>query len=286
MEFAASNVEEQLEKQARLPVNNKMKPLNPTHYALAAILACLSFNSQATLVTYDFTSGGSSSTANTYGFGNSLTFADIDGDNSLSENLTITAWGSTGPDQGTGAWGDSLETGEIYRWSTGLGACNQAEGSVGSYFGCNIYQHQVDNYSYDDLVLFVFDYDVTFDNIVIDPYFFTDVDVTFWIGSITNSDLTGLDDVTLLSIGGFGDPVDNTFYGTTSSPQTIDLLGSVGNALLIGGQRDQGDPDDDDYFKIASLSVETTVVPVPAAVWLFGSGLLAMVGVARRKQQQ
>lgn len=29
---------------------------------------------------------------------------------------------------------------------------------------------------------------------------------------------------------------------------------------------------------------EFSPVPVPAAVWLFGSGLLGMVGVARRKQ--
>ena len=28
----------------------------------------------------------------------------------------------------------------------------------------------------------------------------------------------------------------------------------------------------------------TTVIPVPAAVWLFGSGLLGLVGVARRKR--
>ena len=27
----------------------------------------------------------------------------------------------------------------------------------------------------------------------------------------------------------------------------------------------------------------TTVVPIPAAVWLFGSGLLGLIGVARRK---
>ena len=28
---------------------------------------------------------------------------------------------------------------------------------------------------------------------------------------------------------------------------------------------------------------DTTVVPVPAAAWLFGSGLLGLVGLARRK---
>ncbi len=32
------------------------------------------------------------------------------------------------------------------------------------------------------------------------------------------------------------------------------------------------------------LRVELTAVPVPAAVWLFGSGLIGLVGVARRKK--
>jgi len=31
------------------------------------------------------------------------------------------------------------------------------------------------------------------------------------------------------------------------------------------------------------LTVDVAVVPVPAAVWLFGSGLLGLVGVARRR---
>jgi len=33
----------------------------------------------------------------------------------------------------------------------------------------------------------------------------------------------------------------------------------------------------------STVNVNTAVVPVPAAVWLFGSGLLALAGVARRK---
>jgi hypothetical protein len=33
-----------------------------------------------------------------------------------------------------------------------------------------------------------------------------------------------------------------------------------------------------------SLQFQPTVVPVPAAVWLFGSGLLGLIGMARRKK--
>ena len=35
---------------------------------------------------------------------------------------------------------------------------------------------------------------------------------------------------------------------------------------------------------VTSFDAEIQAVPVPAAVWLFGSGLLGMVGVARRKK--
>lgn len=36
-------------------------------------------------------------------------------------------------------------------------------------------------------------------------------------------------------------------------------------------------------YEATSFSVSTSVVPVPAAVWLFGSGLIGLAGVARRK---
>jgi len=35
-------------------------------------------------------------------------------------------------------------------------------------------------------------------------------------------------------------------------------------------------------YRFGTLTVNATVVPVPAAVWLFGSGLLGLVGFARR----
>jgi len=38
------------------------------------------------------------------------------------------------------------------------------------------------------------------------------------------------------------------------------------------------------FLDNASLTVSPAVVPVPAAVWLFGSGLLGLVGVARRRK--
>ena len=38
------------------------------------------------------------------------------------------------------------------------------------------------------------------------------------------------------------------------------------------------------FYAWAVFTGDVSAVPVPAAVWLFGSGLLALVGVARRRR--
>ena len=74
----------------------------------------------------------------------------------------------------------------------------------------------------------------------------------------------------------------------------VDCTGSSGSyscTLVSGGSVGDawgtftGNP----YFEVWKVTLNrignATVVPVPAAVWLFGSGLLGLVGVARRKKQ-
>ncbi|WP_297527963.1 hypothetical protein [Thiohalobacter sp.] len=213
--------------------------------------------------TYDFTSNGPTPTAIGSGFGNALDYGD----------LTVTAWGTTGVPQNANSL---IDEGQIIRYTTGLGACNKSEGT-----DCGNPQHQIDNVGDDDLVLFAFDGPVRFDSIVIDPYGYWDRDVTFWVADITSTDLVGLSPADLLAgTSVFGSPtnVSNTpGYG----PVTINLGGGAGNALLFGGRLDYGNLYDNDRFKIASLSV--TPVPLPAALWLFGSGLLGLAGLARRR---
>jgi len=64
-------------------------------------------------------------------------------------------------------------------------------------------------------------------------------------------------------------PLNNVSYIAIGTPPRIGDLGPI----LDGGN---------DQFYIEGLNI--TQVPVPAAVWLFGSGLLGLIGIARRKK--
>ena len=70
---------------------------------------------------------------------------------------------------------------------------------------------------------------------------------------------------------------DNGVPGTGGAPGglTLQLKASCGPVEGCGV---------DAYFDNVTISTDVAAVPVPAAVWLFGSGLLGLIGVARRKQ--
>ena len=60
----------------------------------------------------------------------------------------------------------------------------------------------------------------------------------------------------------------------------VDAASDAGEWLVawtVGNGPNPSNPD------LSHLSVYAAVVPVPAALWLFGSGLIALVGFARRK---
>ena len=104
------------------------------------------------------------------------------------------------------------------------------------------------------------------------------------------------------------DPLGSTFFVDGTFPNNIfgyqfdDLNGSVtgfladgatvgvrsemflrlrGPGFETGGAANIGDPLD---LSAGAFSGTLSIVPVPAAVWLFGSGLIGLIGIARRKK--
>jgi hypothetical protein len=86
------------------------------------------------------------------------------------------------------------------------------------------------------------------------------------------------------TFGGFADwNADLTYTGGTlagSLPSSGRVEGSfAGVGSFSMGQSLLGE----DFSASGGIAKIGAVVPVPAAVWLFGSGLLGLVGIARRK---
>lgn len=89
-------------------------------------------------------------------------------------------------------------------------------------------------------------------------------DIPHSIGDFDLADLIGTGDVTNLSVG------VNTFGSSFLTNDGLDFVEVTG------------------FAEASNVTVEVTyeysVVPVPAAAWLFGSGLLGLVSLARRKR--
>jgi hypothetical protein len=91
---------------------------------------------------------------------------------------------------------------------------------------------------------------------------------------ITFEDLDGdLQKVVMKRASDTGDSDDFLFDPTLPE---IDLNWALGRVGASTDQRHQ------DMGRM--LPLELTAIPVPAAVWLFGSGLLGLIGVARRRK--
>lgn len=146
---------------------------------------------------------------------------------------------------------------------------------------------------------------------------FGDLDVTLNIDPDV-ADLTNVTDITLATVkgaGGTGDTSNvsfglggagggsesltgplsgNTFFSIAGwdftltslsvTDQTADLLTLEGAGVLSGNNYDATNITwTFSTSSMTSYSMDIATIPVPAAAWLFGSGLLGLVAVARRK---
>lgn len=112
-------------------------------------------------------------------------------------------------------------------------------------------------------------YGGTFNNV--HPGHFDEVDVT--VNGNTHDFLTEGFGLTY----GRGYSVNNRI---TISGSALD--GLVTNEIVLDNWK--YDSDDTISFAITEIFIDGQVVPIPAAVWLFGSGLLGLLGIARRKK--
>lgn len=237
-------------------------------FCLPALLLAIGCQSAAAS-TWNFASTNDSSYYVTSGssYGNKVTFYEG------TEKLRTFAWSNTAEAPVGG-----FEPAFIRRFSTGLGVCNPDEGAINECVSGSI-DHQVDNVSQQDVVLFLFESPQAMQFLTIDPWGLWDRDISFWVGTVSPSlTLTGATFSTLASLGFSGQM--NSYNAAGENPLTINLGNLVGNALLVGALNPaDGTPD---RFKIRSLVTgPAPIVPVPAAVWLFLSALGSLAGLRR-----
>ena len=114
-------------------------------------------------------------------------------------------------------------------------------------------------------------------------------------GDLVSASFNGLWDGGLDSAVGydqFGNPISTSVWTGTNSNgsgsggfQLGSSSASFGNSTAITGSWiNVSTANNTSSFSIYAMSQELTAVPVPAAAWLFGSGLLGIAGVARYKK--
>ncbi len=243
--------------------------------ALAGVaLMAFAGTANAADITFNFANTAPTSTSGGSNNGNSLTY--------ISDGLTLTAkaFGQTG-----GMSDTTFETAKIFRYAgNGLGVCNREE-------SCTQPNHQVDNVGDEnDIVQFLFSQAVTIKSVTIERFSssdsYNDLDVSYWLSTDGSQNLNG---ATLAGLGseiessipspcgpGDCDPAGDERTVTINSANTIMSLLFGG---LFGG-------DEDDAFKIRSITVSTTETNVsePGTLAAFGLGLAALGYLGRRRK--
>jgi len=113
-------------------------------------------------------------------------------------------------------------------------------------------------------------------------------------GDLVSASFDGLWDFGLDSAVGYdqhGNLINASVWtGTSGDGFAADRLGGAsatfGNSNSAFGQSwiNSGSFSSSNLLSVYAMSQELTAVPVPAAAWLFGSGLLGIAGLARRKK--
>lgn len=254
----------------------KFPPRYLASMTLAALAALALPASAATLNTWDLTSGG---TQINPGVGNHFNFdTAVDGVADL-EVYAWSDWNASNP-----ANRSALSQSTVYSDGTGLGACNPNDFTPLWIFQLpctwSAGPRAVDNNDQRDWLLIYLPNETMNEwlSVELAAAGSLDMDVSYWIGSINSpAQLNGLAYTGLTGIG-FGNRV-NIAGNPANAPLTIDLTtagGNIGNALLIGADFNGSG----DGFMVSGV---TALVPVPAAAWLFLSGLITLLGLARAR---
>lgn len=184
-----------------------------------------------------------------------------------------------------------------FNWNAETSTLTDFQGTMNAAMWPNATGGAVPDYTLNNQL--AFDYDAATGTVVASVFTTTSTDMFFGGGFETNA--TSLRLGALNGLDGFT-PNENTYFTMGFNANTMSgildemvygdcaptgLMGPLltGDTCMTGFSQEKfGNAGSMGGFAVSLDIAPVSAVPVPAAVWLFGSGLVGLVGVARRKQ--